>query len=99
MPLAQALAQGRQMIGPAQSAPKKEGRFSAEDLDFGVEERRAIGPAGKQSTQCSRLEEEASGKVSFRFEWGRACADCHPLVPSPTSLAGQGIRRFDGVRR
>jgi hypothetical protein len=74
--LAQAEAEGRQIIGPAQSAPKKEGRFSVEDFDIHVEERRAICPAGKANTQCSRLEEEASGKVSYRFEWSTACAEC-----------------------
>ena len=74
--LAQAQSQGRQIIGPAQAAPKKEGRFSAEDFEIRVEERRAICPAGNENTQCSRLEEEASGKVTYRFEWSTACADC-----------------------
>jgi hypothetical protein len=74
--LAQAQQEGRQIIGPAQGAPKKEGRFSAEDFAIQVEERRAICPAGKANTQCSRLEEEATGKVLYRFEWSTACAEC-----------------------
>ena len=41
--------------------------------------------AGQLSTQCSRLEAEKTGKVSYRFEWGKPCHDC-PLraacVPS-----------------
>jgi len=41
-----------------------------------VEERRAVCPAGKESTQCSRLEEERTGKVSFRLEWSTHCHDC-----------------------
>jgi len=74
--LAQAQAEGREIIGPAQSAPQKEGRFSVEDFQINVEERTALCPAGKANTQCSRLEEEASGKVTYRFEFGAPCHDC-----------------------
>ena len=70
-------AEGRELMGPAQPAPQKDGRFSAVDFDVQVEERRAVCPAGKTSTQCSRLEEQASGKVNYRFEWGTAdCQEC-----------------------
>ncbi|HEX9596126.1 MAG TPA: transposase, partial [Anaerolineales bacterium] len=55
--LAQAKAEGRELIGPAQPAPRKDGRFSAEDFQVNVEERTAICPAAKTSTQCSRLQE------------------------------------------
>jgi len=74
--LAQAQSEGRQLIGPAQSSPKKEGRFSVEDFQLHVEERKGICPAGKENTQCSRLEEEGTGKVSYRFEWSTHCHDC-----------------------
>lgn len=78
--LAQAQAQGRQIIGPVQAAPRRDKRFSSEDFDIHVEERRATCPAGKPSAQCSRLEEQQGGKVSYRFEWGSHCKDC-PLRP------------------
>jgi len=74
--LAQAKVENRELIGPAQPAPKRDGRFSVEDFDVSVEERRAICPAGKTSTQCSRLEEEKTGKVNYRFEFGTHCHDC-----------------------
>jgi len=74
--LVQAKAEGREIIGPAQPAPKKEGRFSVEDFDVSVEERRAICPAGKVSTQCSRLEEEQTGRVNYRFEFSTHCHEC-----------------------
>jgi transposase len=74
--LAQAQSEGRQIIGPAQPAPKKEGKFSVEDFQIKVEERQAICPAGKVNTQCSRLAEEATGKVSYRFEFSTHCQDC-----------------------
>jgi len=74
--LAQAQAEGREIIGPAQSAPRKDGRFTVEDFQIHVEERTAICPAGKTNTQCSRLEEEATGKVSYRFEFSTQCHNC-----------------------
>jgi hypothetical protein len=74
--LAQAEAEGRELMGPAQPSPKKDGRFSVEDFEVNVEERTAICPAGKANTQCSRLEEEATGKVSYRFEFSTQCHEC-----------------------
>lgn len=74
--IAHSKAQGQEIIGPAQPAPKKEGRFSAELFQINVEERRAVCPAGHESTQCSRLEEEATGKVMYRFEFTTHCRDC-----------------------
>ena len=74
--LAQAQAEGREIIGPAQPAPTKDGRFNLEQFAVSVEERRAVCPAGKTSTQCSRLEEEATGKVTYRFEFSTHCHDC-----------------------
>src|SRR5262245_10849662 len=74
--LAQAQAEGRELIGPAQPSPKKEGRFSVEDFQIQVEARKAVCPAGQPSTQCSRLEEQDTGKVSFRFEWSTHCHRC-----------------------
>jgi transposase len=74
--LVEAQAEGREIIGPAQPAPRKDGKFSAEDFRVEVEERRASCPAGKTSTQCSRLEEQSTGKVSYRFEWSTHCQGC-----------------------
>lgn len=74
--LAQAQAEGRQLIGPAQPAPQPEGRFSTAAFQIHVEQRQAICPAGKENTQCSRLVEVATGKVSYRFEFSTQCHDC-----------------------
>ena len=86
--LVKAQAEGREIIGPAQPAPRKSGRFSAEDFRGNVEERRAVCPAGKESTQCSRLEEESTGKVNFRFEWSTHCHEC----PLRSQCLGEGQR-------
>jgi transposase len=74
--LEEARAEGRELIGPAQPGPARNNRFGVEDFDVRVEERQAICPAGHPSTQCSRLEEEKSGKVNFRFEWSTHCHTC-----------------------
>jgi IS5 family transposase len=74
--LAEAQAEGRELMGPAQPAPRKEGRFSVEDFQIDVEQRTALCPAGKRSTQCSRLLEELTGKVDYRFEFSTQCHDC-----------------------
>jgi hypothetical protein len=74
--LAEVHAEGRELIGPAQPAPRKDGRFAADNFQVEVEARRAVCPAGKESTQCSRLEDKTTGKVNFRFEWSTHCHDC-----------------------
>jgi transposase len=74
--LVQARAEGRELIGPVQPAPQKDGRFSAAEFNVEVEQRRATCQAGKVSTQCSRLEEQDTGKVNYRFEWSTHCHDC-----------------------
>ncbi|MCX6930221.1 MAG: transposase [Verrucomicrobia bacterium] len=73
--LVEAQAQGLELMGPAQPAPRKDGRFSAADFQVRVAERQAICPAGKLRTQCSRLEEQSTGKVSYRFAWSTQCHD------------------------
>lgn len=74
--LAQARAEGRELIGPALLGPSQEGRFTALDFRINVEERTALCPAGHSSTQCSRLVEASTGKVNYRFEFSTHCHDC-----------------------
>lgn len=74
--LAQAAAEGRPLIGPAQPAPRLGQRFTTEDFQVSIAQRRAVCPAGKTSSQCSRLEVQATGKVNFRIEWSYHCSDC-----------------------
>jgi transposase len=74
--LAQAKAEGRELIGPAQRGITKDNRHGVEQFEVRVEERKAVCPAGHENTQCSRLEEEGTGKISYRFEWSTHCRDC-----------------------
>jgi transposase len=76
--LLEAAAEGRELIGPAPGAAAKDDqRFCTDHFNIRVEQRQAICPAGQQNSQCSRLEEQATGRVSYRFEWStEACAQC-----------------------
>jgi transposase len=74
--LVQARAQGWELLGPAQPSASKGTGYRTEAFDVDVAARVATCPAGAVSTQCSRLEVAASGKVSYRFEWSWQCQDC-----------------------
>jgi transposase len=76
--LVEAAAEGRELIGPApKCANNNEGRFQSEEFQVQVEQRRATCPAGHPNSQCSRLEEKATGRVAYRLEWDTAtCAAC-----------------------
>lgn len=76
--LVEAAAEGRELIGPAPApSSNTEGRFTSVAFQVVVEQRQAVCPAGQENTQCSRLIEQATGKISYRFEWDTAtCAAC-----------------------
>ena len=75
--LAEAATEGRQLMGSAARSPQNnQGRFTTEEFQIDVAGRKAICPAGKDNTQCSRLAEQQSGKVNFRFAWSTHCKDC-----------------------
>jgi transposase len=79
--------EGRELKGPMAPPPSKEGRISSAAFAVSVADRRAICPAGQASTNCSRLEEQRTGGVSYRFEWNNAlCGDC----PQRAHCLGQG---------
>ncbi len=84
--LAQAREEGRQLMGPAPAAPDRSKVFTVEAFDVQVEERSAVCPAGRLSTNCCRLETKSTGKVEYRFEWNNLiCGSCplHPQCVSP----------------
>lgn len=76
--LMKAAAEGREIIGPSPGAASKSDKhFCSDHFEVAVQDLKAVCPAGKQNSQCSRLEEKASGKVSYRFEWSSAdCVNC-----------------------
>ncbi len=75
--LAEAEKEGRELRGPAPPPGGCRKRFRADKFDVDVENRQAVCPAGQVSTNCSRLEGKATGRVSYRLEWNNAtCGRC-----------------------
>ncbi len=56
--------------------PKQPELYRIEAFDVNIEQRKAVCPQGKISTECSKLTERGSGKVTYRFEFGRQCRNC-----------------------
>jgi len=76
-PLHEAQEEFRELHGPAPASPDRGKVFTVEAFDIKVEERQAICPAGQTSSNCSRLHEEKTGKVDYRFEWNNTlCGAC-----------------------
>jgi transposase len=81
--------QGRELRGPAPASPDRGKIFIVEVFDVHVEERYAICPAFQRSSNCSRLEEQSTGKTVFRIEWNNTvCGACqlrsHCVSPGQT---------------
>jgi transposase len=91
----EAKEEGWQLVGPAQpSAARKDlaKEYRIEAFDISITERKALCPAGKTSTNCSKLSEEKSGKVSYRFEFGHQCHGCpHRAACVPPDQAHRTI--------
>lgn len=83
--------QGRELRGPAPASPDRGKIFTVEAFDVHVEERYAICPAVQRSSNCSRLEEQSTGKVDFRIEWSKTVCSTCPLQAKCVS-AGQDHR-------
>jgi len=89
--LKDASEQGRELRGPAPASPDRGKIYTVEAFDVHVEERYAICTAARRSSNCSRLEEESTGKLRYRIEWTNTlCAAC-PLRPKCVS-SGQDHR-------
>jgi transposase len=77
--ITEAKEEGWNLMGPAQPSASRADRDEAyriEAFDVNITERKAVCPQGKTSTECSKLTERDSGKVTYRFEFGRQCRDC-----------------------
>jgi transposase len=83
--------QGRELRGPAPASPDRGKVFTVEAFDVRVEERYATCPGGRRSSNCSRLEERATGKAVYRIEWSNTVCEACALRAQCVS-AGQDHR-------
>lgn len=104
--LAEAAAEGREVVGPAPRSTQRGKGYRTEAFDVDVAGRRAKCPAEQASTQCSRLEEAKTGAVSYRFEWSWKCRDCAWRAkcvsadqPHRTLTVGEHHRHLQARRR
>jgi hypothetical protein len=77
--ITEAKAEGWDLMGPAQPSPgtpKQPKLYRIEAFDVSITKRKALCPQGKLSTECSKLTHGDSGKVTYRFEFGRQCRSC-----------------------
>jgi len=75
--ISQAKEEGWDLMGPAQPPPTNKAQvYRIDAFDVSITERKAVCPQGKTSTECSRLTEGDSGKVTYRSEFGRHCRNC-----------------------
>lgn len=73
--LTQAEQSGMELCGPTRPDPHK-GPFNADAFVVDVENRRAVCPQGKTSTQCSHITDGYMGTEYYRLEWGSQCDEC-----------------------
>lgn len=91
--LTEAREQDRELRGPAPASPDRGKVFTVEAFDVHVEDRYAVCPAGKRSSNCSRLEEKSTGNVDYRIEWSKtACSMCQ--LQAQCVSPGQDHRTF-----
>ena len=87
--LAEAKAQGRELIGPAPAPPSKEGRFSAADFDVCLAPLQARCPAGHLQADHVQWRDSEMGGTATRFDWGDQCQGCslraHCISPEQKS--------------
>jgi len=89
--LAQAKAEGRELIGPAHKPGNPGGgNFDTTHFDVDTVSRTAICPAGYKSRQCSLINDHHMGSAYLRFEWASLCDAC--------TLQPQCTKRRDGRR-
>lgn len=89
--LAEAEAEGRELIGPALPSKEHKGCFASEAFDVDIAARQALCPAGKTSSQCSLIHDSHPGRDYYRFEWGSQCDGCALASRCTTAKSGRRI--------
>jgi IS5 family transposase len=75
--LAKADVAGYELCGPIGAPPHSGARFGSDSFAVDIPNLRATCPAGKCSSECSRINEAARNIVQYYFAWAKAdCAGC-----------------------
>jgi transposase len=73
--LSEAEQSGMELLGPTRPDPHK-GPYNADAFEVDIENRRAICPQGKTSTQWSHIQDAYMGTEYYRIEWASQCDRC-----------------------
>lgn len=89
--LAETHDQGRKLMGPARPSANSSdpNLFDANAFDVDIANHKAICPAGYESCQCSRLENQLTGHIDYRFEWAGMCDSCKLQKQCTRSRSGR----------
>ena len=88
--LTQAEQNGMELLGPTRPDPHK-GPYNADGFIVDVDNRQAVCPQGKTSTQCSRIKDSYMGTEYYRLEWGSHCDSCPVQKQCTRSKNGRRI--------
>jgi len=88
--LSQAESNAMELLGPARPDPHK-GPYNADGFVVDVENKRAVCPQGKTSTQCSHSKDSYRGTEYYRLEWASQCDSCPGQKQGTRSKSGRRI--------
>jgi len=74
--LARAQAEHWRLTGPVMPPHAAKGCYGVDRFRVNIAKRQARCPAGRVSTQCSRIEDRYNRMVEYRFEWSWKCQGC-----------------------
>lgn len=80
-----------ELVGPARPSPQHHAGFPSEQFHVNNACRRALCPAGKTSSQCSRIKDNHKGNEYYRYEWGKQCDGCALQKQCTNSKTGRRI--------
>ncbi len=86
--LTQAEQNGMELLGPTRPDPHK-GPYNSDAFHVDINERQAVCPQGKLSTQCSRIKDNYMGTEYYRIEWGNQCNSCPVQKQCTRSKSGR----------
>lgn len=90
--LEQADAASYELCGPVGAPPHSGTRFGSDSFAVDIPNRRAVCPAGRCSSECSRITETALGVPYYFFAWSRT--DCAVCSLASQCLSKKKLRAF-----
>ena len=91
--LAKADAAGYELCGPVGAPPHSGSRFGTDAFRVDIPNRTALCPAGKRSSECSRIHETGRPTAQYYFAWSRTNCSACPLASKCLSTRKLSPRR------